>query len=163
MYSGNKLLQNGSITFYSDAGPGLFYTEMGTYSEEYYKRYEMPDGTEIPAKDYLARADYIRLIPYYGSNTGVQHKKSLDIICAVPGQKGAYVIYSIADEQIRDLLSREMYAPEQTILMAGDGQVIYPLVNEIHEDIELLEELINTDRNHVARQIDASHKLISAR
>lgn len=143
--SSNRLFTQGSVSFFSATTPTLFYTEMGTFNERYFRFYDLDNGATISIRTVLENTDYMRVIPYHNLHAMYAAQPSLDVIYALTGQPGSFMIYSIPEPKLKELLVQNTFHPEEVYLLNASGNKLFPLDLERTEALTVLRDMIDEE------------------
>lgn len=157
----NRFLRDGGISFYSQASPNTFYTEMGTYNEQYYRKYYNDETKElINAKQLLEFVDYCLLVPNYNIVGQQIIRPTLDVIYRIPKIYGSFLMYSISETMLDDALILDAYNPDAVLLFDRNGRKLYPLnLNHNYQD-QMMQQAILQQRGDQMSTADDEHELI---
>ncbi len=158
--SSNRLFQQGSVSFYSNTTPTLFYTEMGTFNENYFRFYELDNGATISIRTVLENTEYMRILPYHAIHSNYATVPSLDVIYALNGQPGSFMIYSIPQVKLEKLLIQDMYHPEEVYLLNAAGNKLYPIDQEKTEALATLRDMLDEEMDSESVTLQDGRELV---
>jgi len=146
--SSNRLFTQGSVSFYSATTPSLYYTEMGTFNEDYFRFYELDNGATVSIRTVLENTEYMRILPYHNIHAYYASVPSLDVIYALPGQPGSFMIYSIPETKMKELLVQDTFRPQEVYLLNAAGNKLFPLNLEKTEALDVLRDMLDEEMNN---------------
>lgn len=141
--SSNRLFTQGSVSFYSATTPSLYYTEMGTFNEDYFRFYELDNGAMVSIRTVLENTEYMRILPYHNIHAYYASVPSLDVIYALPGQPGSFMIYSIPESKMKELLVQDTFRPQEVYLLNAAGNKLFPINLEKTEAMDVLRDMLD--------------------
>lgn len=158
--SSNRLCQQGGVSFYSVTTPELFYTDMGTFNEDYFRFYELDNAATISIRTVLQNTQYMRILPYHNIHSYYASVPSLDVIYALNGQPGSFMIYSIPEAKLDRLLLQDMYHPEEVYLLNAAGNKLYPIDQEKTEALATLRDMLDEEMDSESVDLRDGRELV---
>jgi len=143
--SSNRLFTQGSVAFYSASTPSIFYTEMGTFNEDYFRFYELDNNSTVSIRTVLENTQYMRILPYHALHTYYATVPALDVVYALTGQPGSFMIYSIPEAKMHELLVQQAYHPQEVYLLNANGNRLYPINLEKTAALDTMRAMIHED------------------